>query len=92
MPKRKQRTDKDALVKRARRAAGQTRAVTDMLEADAYCIDVLTQIAAARAALLSLARVVLSDHLRSCVAEAFSAGDSENAIEEIETVLTSFVK
>jgi len=92
MAKRIIRDDKDAVLKRARRVAGQARAVTEMLEADVYCVDVLTQIAATRAALLSLARVVLSDHMRSCVADAFKGGDADEAIEEIDTVLSHFVK
>lgn len=92
MAKRKIRSEKTDLVARARRAAGQARAVTEMLETDAYCVDVLTQIAAARAALTSLGRLVLGEHMRTCVAEAFTGGKANRAIDELDSVLSKFLK
>jgi len=88
----KRGASKGAALARARRIAGQARAVAAMLERDDYCIDVLTQIAATRAALLSLARLVLSQHMQSCVAEAFKGGDAPRAIREIDRVLSRFVR
>jgi len=86
------RSDKQALLGRVRRVIGQVQAVERMLTQDAYCIEVLTQIAAARAALLSLGRVILNDHMRSCVADSFRHGRADEAIEEINRVLALFVK
>lgn len=84
--------ERSAHVARARRAAGQAAAVASMIEKDAYCIDVLTQIAAARAALLALARGILASHLNSCVVDAFKGGESSRAIRELDSVLQKFVK
>ena len=85
-------TDRQDLLRRIRRVGGQVRAVERMIDDDAYCIDILTQIAAARAALLSVGRLVLQEHMRSCVAESFKAGNAEAAIAEIDTVLAQFIK
>jgi DNA-binding FrmR family transcriptional regulator len=92
MARKKIRSNKQQLLGRLRRIEGQTAAIVRMVQDDAYCIDVLTQIAAARAALLAAGKVVLKDHLRSCVVESFARGRSERAIGEIETVLGQFVK
>jgi DNA-binding FrmR family transcriptional regulator len=62
--------DKDRLLKRLARIEGQVRGVRGMVDDDRYCIDVLTQIQAAQAALDSLALELLDAHARSCVADA----------------------
>jgi len=92
MARKKIRTDKDKLLQRLRRIEGQTSALVRMAQQDAYCIDLLTQIAAARAALLAAAQLILTDHMRSCVADSFKGGEAETAIAELETVLAQFVK
>lgn len=66
--------NKDALLKRLKRAEGQVRGVAGMVEDDVYCIDVLTQVAAATKALESVALSLLDDHLSHCVAEATAEG------------------
>ncbi len=58
---------KDQLLRRLRRIEGQVRGVRGMVEDDRYCIDVLTQISAARAALDKVALGLLDDHARHCV-------------------------
>ena len=68
---------KDQLLSRLRRAEGQIRGVQQMVEADRYCIDVLTQISAVTKALQSVAVGLLDDHLRHCVADAVTAGGPE---------------
>ncbi len=88
----KKREGKEKLVMRLRRIEGQAGALVRMVEEEAYCIEVLTQIAAARAALLAAGKIILSNHLQSCVVESFKGGDSKRAIDEIETVLSQFVK
>jgi CsoR family transcriptional regulator, copper-sensing transcriptional repressor len=58
---------KDQLLKRLRRIEGQVRGVQNMVENDRYCIDILTQISAAQAALDKVALGLLDDHARHCV-------------------------
>ncbi len=61
---------KEQLLKRLRRVEGQVRGVERMVEEDRYCIDVLTQISAAQAALDKVALGLLDDHARHCIAQA----------------------
>jgi DNA-binding FrmR family transcriptional regulator len=68
---------KDQLLARLRRVEGQVRGISQMVESDRYCIDVLTQISAVTKALQSVAVGLLDDHLRHCVAEAVAAGGKE---------------
>ena len=79
--------DKDALIRRLHRIEGQVRGIERMLEEDRYCIDVLTQIAAANTALESLAYKILDEHVRHCVAGALAAGDPEQADEKSRELL-----
>ena len=86
---------KDQLQARLRRVEGQIRGLQQMVEADRYCIDVLTQISAVTKALQSVALGMLDDHLRHCVADAVSAGGPEGdrklaeATEAIERLIKS---
>jgi DNA-binding FrmR family transcriptional regulator len=66
-PKRGYSASKGQLVTRLNRIEGQVRGVTRMVEEDRYCIDVLTQINAARAALDKVALGLLDDHTRHCL-------------------------
>jgi CsoR family transcriptional regulator, copper-sensing transcriptional repressor len=68
---------KDELLKRLRRVEGQVRGLQRMVDEDTYCIDVLTQVAAATSALQSVAVGLLDDHLRHCVTEAVATGGPE---------------
>jgi CsoR family transcriptional regulator, copper-sensing transcriptional repressor len=61
---------KDDLLARLDRVEGQVRGISRMVESDRYCIDVLTQISAARAALDKVALGLLDDHLAHCVMDA----------------------
>ena len=79
--------DKDALVRRLHRIEGQVRGVERMVEEDRYCIDILTQIAAANTALESLAFQILDEHVRHCVAGALTSGDEADAREKTEELL-----
>jgi DNA-binding FrmR family transcriptional regulator len=69
--------DKDAYLKRLRRIEGQVRGLQRMVDEDVYCIDVLTQIAAATRALQSVALGLLEDHLGHCVTQAIEDGGPE---------------
>ena len=67
-------SDKDAVLKRLRRVEGQVRGLQRMVEDDEYCIDVLTQIAAATKALQAVSLGLLDEHLKHCVADALTRG------------------
>ena len=65
---------KDQLQTRLRRIEGQIRGLQRMIDEDAYCIDVLTQVSAATKALQSVALKLMDEHLSHCVAEAVAEG------------------
>ena len=75
--------DKDRLLKRLARVEGQVRGIARMVDEDRYCIDVLTQISAAQAALDKVALGLLEDHTRHCVVGAQDAGVREARTEEL---------
>jgi DNA-binding FrmR family transcriptional regulator len=79
--------DKDALVKRLHRIEGQVRGIEKMVEDERYCVDILTQIAAASTALESVAFKILDDHVNHCVAHALASGDAEVAAEKSRELL-----
>ncbi len=58
-----------------------------MIEDDRYCIDVLTQLAAAGTALEGVALAVLDDHVRHCVADALASGDEREATAKVDELL-----
>ena len=83
---------KKSQLARLGRIEGQVRGVARMIEDERYCIDVLTQIRAVRAALDKVEQETLSDHLQHCVAHAFHAGsegDRQTKIDELLEVLDS---
>ena len=74
------------LMNRLKRIEGQIRGIRRMVEESAYCPDILTQSAAANAALNSFNRVLLSSHIRSCVAEDIREGHDETVDELVRTM------
>lgn len=80
-------SDKDALVKRLHRIEGQVRGIERMVEDERYCIDILTQIAAATTALESVAFKILDEHVSHCVSGALQSGDPEVAAEKSRELL-----
>jgi CsoR family transcriptional regulator, copper-sensing transcriptional repressor len=79
--------EKEALVKRLHRVEGQVRGIERMVEDERYCIDILTQIAAATTALESVAFKILDEHVNHCVAGALESGDAEVAAEKSRELL-----
>lgn len=69
---------KDDYAKRLKRIEGQVRGISGMIDADAYCIDVLTQISAATKALQAVAVNLLDEHVRHCIRDAVDTGDREH--------------
>ena len=86
--------DKDRLLKRLRRAEGQVRGIERMIEQDAYCIDVLTQVSAVTKALETVALQLLDDHLAHCVAEAGAAGGpvADEKLREASAAIARLVR
>lgn len=76
---------------RLRRAEGQLRGVGKMIAEDAYCIDVLQQIAAVRRALDKIALILLRDHLQTCVADAIGRNAAETTIAELIDTLDRYL-
>jgi DNA-binding FrmR family transcriptional regulator len=85
---------KDAQLKRLRRIEGQVRGLQRMVEADTYCIDVLTQVSAATKALEAVALSLLEEHLSHCVAGAIQAGgqDAEDKVKEASAAIARLVR
>jgi DNA-binding FrmR family transcriptional regulator len=73
--------DKELLRKRLRRVEGQIRGIEGMVEDDRYCIDIITQISAAQAALDKVALGLLDDHVQHCVVGAEPAVRDERTVE-----------
>lgn len=85
---------KEELLTRLHRAEGQVRGIHRMVEEDTYCIDVLTQVAAATKALETVALALLDDHLAHCVAEAAREGGTvaDDKIREASAAIARLVR
>lgn len=86
--KTKERSEKEYknLLNRLSRIEGQIRGIKRMVEEDAYCTDILIQVAAANAALNSFNKVLLAEHIRTCVADDIREGRDETVEELVETL------
>ena len=86
--------DKQAYLARLRRVEGQIRGLQRMVEDDAYCIDVLTQVGAATRALQAVALGLLEDHIGHCVAEAVNAGgpEADAKVKEASAAIARLVR
>lgn len=91
--KTKERSEKEYkdLLNRLSRIEGQVRGVKAMLERDAYCTDVITQVSAINAALNSFNKVLLANHIKTCVTEDVKAG-KEETVDELVTLLQKLMK
>ena len=80
------------MLNRLSRIEGQVRGIKKMVENDVYCPDILVQVSAVNAALNSFNKVLLAEHLRSCVVDDIKAGKEEDAIDELVLVLQKLMK
>ncbi|BAF90291.1 metal-sensitive transcriptional regulator [Azorhizobium caulinodans] len=78
---------RSSVLKRLNRIEGQVRGISRMVEEDRYCIDIVTQIAAVRAALRRAEEEVLRDHVGHCVAHAIRSGDPEEQAKKIDELM-----
>ncbi|ALE17447.1 hypothetical protein AMC99_02168 [Altererythrobacter epoxidivorans] len=83
---------KSGALNRLRRIEGQVRGIARMIEEDRYCIDVLTQIQAVKAALGRAETEVLRSHAACCVAEAIASGDETEQREKFDELLELYEK
>ncbi|MGN0530462.1 MAG: metal-sensing transcriptional repressor [Eubacterium sp.] len=78
--------EQKALINRLSRIEGQIRGIKGMVEKDAYCTDIITQVAAATAALNSFNKELLSTHIKTCVADDIKAGKTETVDDLLSTL------
>ena len=83
--------DKEALLKRLSRIGGQVRGIARMVDEDRYCIDILTQIGAVRAAVEKVALGLVDDHVRHCIAGA-NGDDREEKTAELMAAVGRLLK
>jgi DNA-binding FrmR family transcriptional regulator len=86
------RSHEEAITSRLRKVAGQVAGVRAMHEQGRYCIDVLDQLAAARAAIDGIALLVLEDHINACVRQALVSGQTEEKIPELVAAVRRYVR
>lgn len=84
--------EKSELKPRLKRIAGQINGIDKMLDEGRYCVDVVQQILAARAALNQVALIILESHAKSCVVSAIKENRADQSIEELMGVLKQFTK
>ena len=81
---------KASVAKRLAKIGGQVRGVAQMVEKDRYCLDVVTQVRAARAALAKIDEIILADHLAHCVEAAILSGDPDRQREKVAELIQVF--
>ena len=84
--------DKAAILNRLRRIEGQVRGVAQMVADDRYCIDVLHQVQAVKAALAKAENEILKDHAACCVSEAIATGDAAEQLVKFNELIDLFEK
>ena len=89
----KERSEKEYkdLIHRLNRIEGQIRGIKGMIERDAYCTDILTQVAAVSAALNSFNKVLLENHMKTCVVRDIKEG-KEETVDELMKILQKLMK
>ena len=85
-------TKQQSSLNRLKRIEGQVRGVARMLEEDRYCIDVLHQVQAVKAALSKVEDAILADHAGSCVESAIAAGNADDQRDKFNELIDLFSK
>jgi CsoR family transcriptional regulator, copper-sensing transcriptional repressor len=83
---------KEDMLKRLRRIEGQVKGIQRMIEEDKYCVDILTQVAAVRAAINKVGSLMLEKHSLTCIENAASTEDRKKALSELTKTIQSFMK
>lgn len=79
------------LLKRLNRIEGQVRGIKNMVENERYCVDILTQVSAIQAALNSFNKMLLSNHIKTCVVHDIQAGDTD-VVDELCSTIQKLMK
>lgn len=85
-------TVKTQAKQRLARIAGQVAGIQRMVDDDRYCVDVLLQVAAVRAALDRVGKLVLTSHVETCVADAFASGSARERRKKMDELLDVFAR
>ncbi len=83
--------EKNQLIARIHRIEGQVKAIGKMIENDAYCVDMLMQISAVKSALGSLSKLILENHINTCVVDDIKQGE-EGVIAELTELVNKYYK
>lgn len=87
----RQTTEKKDLINRLNRIEGQVRGVKNMVETDRYCVDILTQVSAIQSALNSFNKILLQNHITTCVVEDIR-NEKEGTVEELCDTIQKLMK
>lgn len=83
---------KEDMLKRLRRIEGQVKGIQRMIEEEKQCVDILTQVAAVRAAINKVGSLILEKHSMACIQNAVSCEDKDKALNELAKTMQSFMK
>lgn len=83
---------KEDILKRLRRIEGQVKGIQKMIEEDKQCVDLLTQVAAVRAAINKVGSLILEKHSMTCIENAISSEDKQKALSELAKTMQSFMR
>ena len=89
------RNDRNDLIKRLKRIEGQVKGIQNMIENERYCIDILVQVSAAKAAIDRVGKIILENHIKGCITESIkyeSQDESDELIEELMKNIYKFLK
>ena len=87
--------DKESLTKRLKKIEGQVKGIQKMVEDERYCVDILVQISAARAAINKVGSIILENHIKGCVTNSVKNGSEEEVdikIKELMNTINKFNK
>ena len=89
------RNDRNDLIKRLKRIEGQVKGIQNIIENERYCIDILVQVSAAKAAIDKVGKIILENHIKGCITESIkyeSQDESDELIEELMKNIYKFLK
>lgn len=79
--------EKKALINRLSRIEGQVRGIVKMVENDCYCADILNQVMAAQAAMRSFGKLLLAEHIKTCVVNDIKTGQDEQVHQAVDELI-----
>lgn len=83
---------KEDILKRLRRIEGQVKGIQKMIDEEKYCGDILTQVAAVRAAMNKVGSIILEKHSMACIENVVSSEDKEKALSELAKTMRNFIR